>query len=63
MTSIEEHISSASVLCSNVDQPIKVSRVSPLLVQELVENYLGEASGVLDRDLVVANHALSKLLR
>ena len=62
VTSIEEHISSVSVLCPQVDQPIKVPRVAPLLIQKFVENYLSESDRVLDRNFIMTNHTLSKLL-
>ena len=62
LASLDHDVSAAGVLHAQVDEPVEVPSVTPVLVEELEEDKLGDTAGVLRGDFSVAEEALNDLL-
>lgn len=58
----KDDISSSCVFKSEVDQPFEISIVTPAFIQELVQDELDDATGVLITAFVMADKSLDYLL-
>lgn len=58
----DERVPTVGVLHAHVDQPIQVSRVTPVLIQKLKEDDLRDTAGILRRGLTVTGESLDDLL-
>ena len=59
----QQPVSAPCVFKTQVDQPLEIAGVAPGLVEQLVQDDLGEAAGVLRGALVVSREAFGNLLR
>lgn len=62
LAGVEQRVATVGVLQAQVDKPVQVSRVTPVLIQELEKDDLGDTTGVLRGDLEVADEAFNHLL-